>query len=120
MEYERMQPGDTFLRWNGGTYQFDPDFEGVDRKGVNAYDGADLIGSITWSDEGDFLFLLSAYVHPSYQHDGIFSQMFQIMLDTDGIKFVDGEWRWGGPLEKYMERYNKDFFKRQEVGNARQ
>lgn len=109
MELERIRPDDEFLNWNADVLVFEPDFEGVTREGINAWDGADLIGSITWSDEGDFIFLRSAFVNPSYQHEGIFRQMFDWMLHIEGHKFVDGDWRWGGPLEKFMENYNREW-----------
>jgi hypothetical protein len=109
VEYQRIQAGDEFLNWNSATLVFEPEFEGRTRYGINAFDGADLIGSLTWSDEGDFIFLRSAYVNPSYQNEGVFREMFTWMLKIEGHKFVDGDWRWGGPLEKFMERYNQEW-----------
>jgi hypothetical protein len=109
VELEQLSEGDTFLNWEGKSYTFEPLFEGESRQGLAAYDGADLVGSITWSVEGDFIFLRSAYVDPGYRGEGIFRQMWDAMTAQHPELPVEYNSWPNSTLAPFVDGYNKRF-----------
>lgn len=105
MDIKPLEAEEPFLNWQGESYIFEPTFLGEDRQGVNAYDGTQLVGSLTWSDEGDFIYLRSAYVDPSYRGEGLFKQL----LENVPAKPIDGEWAENSPLDGFFQNYNQKF-----------
>ena len=109
IKYRWITEGEKFFRWNGETYIFDPKFDGVDHEGINAWEGTEVIGSITWSEEDDYTFLRTAYVSPDHRRKGVFHQMFDLMVANTDDKPVKGQWRTGGPLELFMASWNEQW-----------
>jgi len=105
-EIKPLEHDEPFYNWQGHEYRFEPTHGGDNREGVNAYDGADLVGSITWTDEGDFVYLRSAYVDPAYRGEGLFKELFTHMPVH---KPVEGEWSYDSPLAGFFEKWNQRF-----------
>jgi hypothetical protein len=47
IDFRQLEPGEIFFNWQGNELHFEPLHEGQDREGIAAYDGVDLVGSLT-------------------------------------------------------------------------
>jgi hypothetical protein len=104
-EVKPLEPDQHFRNWQGEKYRFEPFYDGAERQGLAVYDGADQIGSLTWSDEGDSVYLRSAYVEPGYRGEGIFKDLVHYLPE----KPVHGDFWPDSPLNNFFEKWNQRF-----------
>ena len=102
VELRPIVPGDPSYDWRGNTRGLSAEHA----EGVGAYEDNQLVGSLTWRDLPNALYIVAAYVAPQFREQGLLKRMFSYVTSLHPDKPIESGSEEGNPVKGLQDLHN--------------